>query len=83
MCCSERNQEPDGESAAHAATAPLLQPRKGECLGPQCACLEGMALVLHLNKLCFLFCQLEAKVTACKKWPNSVDISVSLLCLLQ
>lgn len=52
MCCSERNQEPDGESAAHPATDSLLQPRKaGECLSTQQASLEGMVLMLHLNKL--------------------------------
>lgn len=47
MCWSERNQEPDGESAAHPATAPLMQPsqprKAGEGLGPECACPEGMA----------------------------------------
>lgn len=65
MCHTESNKEPDGESAAHTTAASLLQPRKaGECLGPQCAFLEGVVLMLHLNKLSFLFCQLEGKVAA-------------------
>lgn len=46
MCCSERSQEPDGESAAHTATVPLMQPsqhgKDGAASVHSSACLEGM-----------------------------------------
>ena len=84
MCCSERNWEPDGESAAHTATAPPLQPGEaGEQWGLQRArlgaCPEGCCLWTNCVS-CFANWTAKSLLV---KWPNSVDISESLFCLLQ